>query len=73
MNWLKKFLGIGSQKASCLPKLRLSEPSLSYEEYCDLFEDDLCIEFMESGAYYEYIDLGDWLEQKYDDYCERQI
>ena len=73
MNWLKKFLGIGSQKASCLPKLRLSEPNLSYNEYSELFEDDLYIEYMESGAYYEFIELEDWIEQQYERYCDRQI
>ena len=73
MIWLKKFLGIGSQKASCLPNLRISEANLSYEEYCELFEDDLYIEFMESGAYYEYMEIEDWYEQKYDSYLKRQI
>ena len=73
MKWLKKFLGIGSHKASCLPSLKISEPNLSYEEYCELFEDELYIEFMESGAYYEFIEIEDWYEQKYDSYLTRQI
>ena len=40
---------------------------LSYDEWLELYEDDLYIEFMESGAYYEF-EQEDWLEQRYEQY-----
>lgn len=48
----------------------IKEPTadkLSYDLFCDLFEDDLYIEFMETGAYYEF-EQEDWLEKRYEEY-----
>ena len=46
----------------------LTPDKLSYEMFCDLFEDELYIKFMETGAYYE-IDQEDWLELEYETYA----
>tara|TARA_R100001244_G_C5118249_1_gene122867 strand:- start:56 stop:223 length:168 start_codon:yes stop_codon:yes gene_type:complete len=44
------------------------EPTkLSYETFCELFEDELYIKYMETGAYYE-LKEEDWLELEYDAY-----
>ena len=40
---------------------------LSYETFCELFEDELYIKYMETGAYYELRE-EDWLELEYDAY-----
>ena len=40
---------------------------LSYETFCELFEDELYIKYMETGAYYELRE-EDWLEIEYDAY-----
>ena len=40
---------------------------LTYDEFVELYEDDLYIEFMESGAYYEF-EQEDWLEERYERY-----
>jgi hypothetical protein len=43
------------------------ENLLTYDEFVDLYEDDLYIEFMETGAYYEF-EEEDWLEKRYEEY-----
>jgi|TARA_B100000959_G_C14889617_1_gene586109 hypothetical protein len=45
---------------------------LSYDEWLGLHEDELYIEFMETGAYYE-MDEEDWLEKKYEEYENSQL
>jgi hypothetical protein len=48
----------------------LKEPTadkLSYEMFCELFEDELYIKYMETGANYE-MDLDEWQEDEYDRY-----
>ena len=45
----------------------IQESTLTYDEFIDLYEDDLYIEFMETGAYYEF-EEEDWLEERYEEY-----
>ena len=47
----------------------LKEPihDITFDEFCTLYEDDLYIEFMETGAYYEF-EQEDWLEHRYEEY-----
>ena len=47
----------------------LKEPThdITFDEFCTLYEDDLYIEFMETGAYYEF-EQEDWLEERYERY-----
>ena len=47
----------------------LKEPTqdITFDEFCTLYEDDLYIEFMETGAYYEF-EQEDWLEDRYEEY-----
>ena len=47
----------------------LKEPTqdITFDEFCTLYEDDLYIKFMESGAYYEF-EQEDWLEHRYEEY-----
>ena len=40
---------------------------LSYDEWLALYEDELYIEFMETGAYYE-MDEEDFLWKRYEEY-----
>ena len=40
---------------------------LSFETFCELYEDELYIKYMETGAYYE-LKEEDWLELEYDAY-----
>ena len=42
-------------------------PDITFDEFCTLYEDDLYIEFMETGAYYEF-EQEDWLERRYEEY-----
>ena len=50
-----------------LTKEPIQENTLTYDEFIDLYEDDLYIEFMETGAYYEF-EEEDWLEERYERY-----
>ena len=47
----------------------LKEPTqdITFDEFCTLYEDDLYIEFMETGAYYEF-EQEYWLEERYEEY-----
>ena len=47
--------------------LKEHTPEITYDEFIDLYEDDLYIEFMETGAYYEF-EQEDWLEERYEEY-----
>ena len=52
---------------------RNMEPTkLSYETFCELFEDELYIKYMETGAYYE-LKEEDWLELEYDAYDKNEF
>ncbi len=61
---MTKNLSTNSEKPG-LPK------ELTYDEFVELYEDDLYIEFMESGAYYEF-EQEDWLERRYEEYERSQ-
>ena len=50
-----------------LKKEPIQESTLTYDEFIDLYEDDLYTEFMETGAYYEF-EEEDWLEERYEEY-----
>jgi hypothetical protein len=44
---------------------------LSYEEFCDIYYDDIYCEYMESGAYYEWdVEMEDYEERAYEDYLK---
>ena len=47
--------------------LKEPTPDITFDEFCTLYEDDLYIEFMETGAYYEF-EQEDWLEERYEEY-----
>ena len=47
--------------------LKEPTPDITFDEFCTLYEDDLYIEFMETGAYYEF-EEEDWLEERYEEY-----
>ena len=49
------------------PGRNMELTKLSYETFCELFEDELYIKYMETGAYYELRE-EDWLELEYDAY-----
>ena len=63
---MTKNLSTNSEKPGLL-KEPIQESTLTYDEFCTLYEDDLYIEFMETGAYYEF-EEEDWLEERYDEY-----
>jgi hypothetical protein len=63
---MTKNLSTNSEKPG-LTKEPIQENTLTYDEFIDLYEDDLYIEFMETGAYYEF-EQEDWLEERYEEY-----
>lgn len=46
------------------------ENLLTYDEFVNLYEDDLYIDFVETGAYYEF-DEDEWLWMEYEEYEKR--
>ncbi|HIG57981.1 MAG TPA: hypothetical protein EYQ21_01080 [Flavobacteriales bacterium] len=46
------------------------ENLLTYDEFVDLYEEDLYIDFVETGAYYEF-DEEEWLWKEYEEYERR--
>ena len=42
---------------------------MDFEEFCETYEDDIYIEYMETGTYYELdVDLERFSEWKYDEF-----
>jgi len=64
---MTKNLLTNSEKPGSLKEPTPDTCNITFDEFCTLYEDDLYIEFMETGAYYEF-EQEDWLEERYEEY-----